>query len=157
MRLTSFTDYSLRVLMYLGLKRDELATISEISERYAVSRNHLMKVVYELNRHGYIETIRGKKGGMRLRLEPEAINLGDVVRHTESDMTLVECFGPDNACCLTPSCALSGALNEALQAFLGVLDRYTLDDLLEPRRELATILWMDPPKRGSRKPPAGTN
>lgn len=149
MRLTSFTDYSLRVLMYLGLKRDELATISEISERYGVSRNHIMKVVYELNRHGYIETIRGKNGGMRLQLEPETINLGDVVRHTESDMTLVECFGPDNTCCLTPSCALRRALNEALQAFLDVLDGYTLADLLKPKRELATLLWMDPPKRGS--------
>lgn len=157
MRLTSFTDYSLRVLMYLGLKRDELATISEISQRYGISRNHLMKVVYELSRDGYIETIRGKKGGMRLRLEPEAINLGDVVRHTESDMNLVECFGSGNTCCLTPSCSLSGALNEALQAFLGVLDRYTLADLLEPRRELAAILWMDPPKRGSPTPPAGTS
>ncbi|MEX1080998.1 MAG: Rrf2 family transcriptional regulator [Halofilum sp. (in: g-proteobacteria)] len=153
MRLTSFTDYSLRVLMYLGLKGDELATISEIAASYDISRNHLMKVVYELSQHGYIETIRGKKGGMRLRVEPSAINLGELVRCTESDMALVECFGPENSCRLTPSCALRSALNEALQAFLAVLDRYTLAELVTPGHELAALLWMDIPVRSSPEPP----
>jgi Rrf2 family nitric oxide-sensitive transcriptional repressor len=139
--------------MYLGLKGDELATISEIAATYEISRNHLMKVVYELSQHGYIETIRGKKGGMRLRLEPSAINLGELVRCTESDMALVECFGPDNSCCLTPSCALRSALNDALQAFLAALDRYTLADLLTPRRELKALLWMDIPVQSSAEPP----
>ena len=150
MRLTSFTDYSLRVLMYLSVKEGELSTISEIAERYAISRNHLMKVVYELGRLGYVETVRGKHGGMRLRDTPARINLGEVVRRTENDMSLVECFSAQNYCRLTPSCALRGVLREALQAFFAVLDRYSLADLLAPKQELATLLGIDIPVRQSR-------
>lgn len=150
MRLTSFTDYSLRVLMYLSVKEGELSTISEIAERYAISRNHLMKVVYELGRLGYVETVRGKHGGMRLRDNPAHINLGQVVRRTENDMSLVECFSTQNDCRLTPSCALRGVLREALQAFFAVLDRYSLADLLVPKQELATLLGIDIPVRQSR-------
>ncbi|WP_040661486.1 Rrf2 family transcriptional regulator [Nitrococcus mobilis] len=147
MRLTSFTDYSLRVLMYLSLKENELSTISEIAERYAISRNHLMKVVYELGRLGYVETVRGKHGGMRLRHSPASINLGEVVRRTENDMALVECFSSQNYCRLTPSCVLHGVLREALQAFLAVLDRYSLADLLEPKQKLANLLAIEIPVR----------
>lgn len=158
MRLTSFTDYSLRVLMYLSVKEGELSTISEIAERYAISRNHLMKVVYELGRLGYVETVRGKHGGMRLRDTPARINLGQVVRCTENDMALVECFSSQNYCRLTPSCVLRGVLSEALQAFFSVLDRYSLADLLQPKQELATLLGVDipvRPSRGATPPPKG--
>ena len=140
MRLTRYTDYCLRVLMYLGVKQDELSTIKEIADRYGISKNHLMKVVYELNQRGHVETIRGKNGGMRLGRRPSEINLGHLIRETENDLALVECFASGNECRLTPSCVLKSVLYEALQAFLGVLDRYTLQDLLGPERELAGLL-----------------
>ncbi|MDN5849043.1 MAG: Rrf2 family transcriptional regulator [Nitrococcus sp.] len=147
MRITSFTDYSLRVLIYLSLKGSELTTISEIAERYTISRNHLMKVVYELGRLGYVETVRGKHGGMRLRHAPGHINVGEVVRRMENNLSLVECFGTENSCRLTPACVLHGILAEALQTFLAVLDRYSLADLLRPKHELATLLSIDIPVR----------
>lgn len=145
MRLTLYTDYCLRVLMYLDLKNGEIATIGEIAERYDISRNHLMKVVYELNNMGYVKTIRGKNGGLRLGRDPKSINLGELVRRTESDLLLVECFGTQNGCRLTPSCVLRNVLGEALAAFLAVLDRYTLADLLEPRHELGKLLDLKAP------------
>src|SRR3546814_353363 len=92
MRLTLYTDYSLRVLMYLGLNRDGLATITEVAERYGISRNHLMKIVHQLGLLGYIETVRGKGGGIRFARSPGEINLGEVIRRTEEDMALVQCF-----------------------------------------------------------------
>ena len=140
MRLTRYTDYCLRVLIYLGVKQDELSTIKEIADRYGISKNHLMKVVYELNQRGHVETIRGKNGGMRLGRPPSEINLGGLIRETENDMALVECFAAGNECRLTPSCVLKSVIYEALQAFLAVLDRYTLQDLLGPKRELAELL-----------------
>ena len=140
MRLTRYTDYSLRVLMYLGIQGHDLATISAISDSYGISRNHIMKVVFELGRLGYIETIRGKGGGIRLRRRPEEINIGEVVRRTEADLSIVECLGPNNTCRITSACILKGALNDALKAFLEVLDGYTLADLLKPERELQRLL-----------------
>ncbi|MDN5848556.1 MAG: Rrf2 family transcriptional regulator [Nitrococcus sp.] len=140
MRLTRYTDYCLRVLMYLGVKGDELATIKEIAERYDISKNHLMKVAYELNRLGYIETIRGKNGGMHLRLAPEQINLGRLVRDTESDLAIVECFATNGHCSITPSCVLKDVLGEALDAFFSVLSQYTLHDLLGPKHDLGLLL-----------------
>lgn len=140
MKLTRYSDYSLRVLTYLGVRGEGLATISEIAEAYGISRNHVMKVVFDLGRIGYIETVRGKRGGIRLRRAPEDINVGELVRRTETSLELVECFGSDNACCLAPVCVLRGALDEALRAFLEVLDRYTLADLIAPRRQLADQL-----------------
>lgn len=141
MRLTLYTDYSLRVLMYLGLKREGLSTIAEISESYGISRNHLMKIVHQLGLLGYIETVRGKRGGICLAKAPEEINLGDVVRRTEEDMALVQCFDPAAERCRIESvCVLRSVLGEALGAFLTVLDGYTLADLLEPRRRLARQL-----------------
>ena len=97
MRLTVYTDYALRLLMYLALKEDGLATIAEIADRYRISRNHLMKVAYELGLAGYVETVRGRGGGLRLAKPPESIWLGDVVRHTEQDMVLVPCFDSEAA------------------------------------------------------------
>lgn len=146
MRLTSFTDYTLRVLMFLGAhdadKRDEprLVTIGEIAAAYQVSENHLMKIVHHLGRHGYVVTMRGKGGGMRLARPPDAINIGEVVRATESDLAVVECFQPGNLNCpITSVCTLRGVMGNALDAFLDVLDRHTLADLLEPRAKLVKV------------------
>ena len=132
MQLTRFTDYSLRVLIYLGLHQAQLSTIGEIAKNYGVSENHLMKVVHTLAGHGYIETVRGKGGGMRLSRDPAMINIGDVVRDTEENLDIVECFNPANqACPLLPACALKSVLSEARKSFLATLDRYTLADLIQ--------------------------
>lgn len=136
MRITRYTDYALRLLIYLAVDGDAVASLAEIADRYAISRNHLAKVARELQQAGYIETVRGRNGGMRLARAPAAIVVGDVVRGMEPDMTLAECFRPASACVITPACGLKGVLGEALDAFLDVLDRYTLADLVEgPRRE----------------------
>ncbi|HKJ73917.1 MAG TPA: Rrf2 family transcriptional regulator [Alphaproteobacteria bacterium] len=140
MRLTAFTDYSLRVLTYAGTKGNDLSTIDEIADAYGISRNHLMKVVYRLGQLGYLETIRGKTGGMRLSRDPAEINLGAVVREMEESLGLVECMQEGGHCCIDPACTLKGILNESLEAFLAVLDRYTLADLLRPRRRLKDLL-----------------
>ena len=131
MHITRYTDYSLRVLIYLAAEGDRLATIQEIADSYQISKNHLMKVVHQLNKKGYIETIRGKKGGMRLHMAPEDINVGILVRETEQDLSIVECFSSKNACKITPVCGLKSMFNEALKAFLEVLDQYTLADVIQ--------------------------
>ena len=135
MKITRYTDYSLRVLMYLAVQGERLATIREIAESYDISRNHLMKVVHQLNRKGYLETVRGKNGGLRLHLKPGDINLGVLVRETEPDFELVECFSSDNRCNITPVCGLKHVMAEALQSFLNTLDQYTLEDLLPDRHK----------------------
>ncbi len=142
MRLTRYSDYSLRVLMYLAVRPDELATIDEISQAYGISRAHLMKVVHELGRADFVETVRGRGGGLRLSGDPSDIRVGDVVRHTEGNMDLVECFDLEaNTCRIEPACALRGVLREALDAFMTVLDDYTLADLMARRRRpLADLL-----------------
>ncbi|HEX3098284.1 MAG TPA: Rrf2 family transcriptional regulator [Usitatibacter sp.] len=145
MRLTTFSDYALRVLMYLGANGGELATIGDIASAYGISANHLMKVVHRLAQGGYVETLRGKGGGMRLARRPEAIGLGALLRDTE-EKRLVECFdGASPGCRLEGSCVLRGVLSGALEAFFAVLDRYTLADLLGPRRKLAKLLVIAPP------------
>lgn len=135
MRITRYTDYSLRVLMYVGLQGDRVSTIGEIAHSYGISKNHLMKVVQQLASDGYLIATRGKNGGLRLNGPPEAINIGKLVRHTEEDFALVECMGGSNGCVLTPACRLKHALHEALESFFAVLDRYTLADLLPPDRQ----------------------
>ncbi|WP_110929175.1 RrF2 family transcriptional regulator [Bacillus massiliglaciei] len=135
MRLTSYSDYSLRVLLYLAVNRNEkLVTIKEISEAYDISVNHLMKITYNLGKMGYIETIRGRNGGMRLAKSPDQLNIGEIVRKTEEDFHMVECFKEDgSACVITPVCGLKHMINEALEAFFLVLDRYTLEDVTANR------------------------
>lgn len=141
MRITRYTDYSLRTLIYVALKGDEISTIKEIADSYNISKNHLMKVVQELNNKGYLHAVRGKNGGLRLNGQPEQINIGKLVRDIEQDFSLVECFS-GSACRLTPACQLKAVLNKALEAFFITLDGYTLADLLpEPsRRELIRLL-----------------
>lgn len=144
MHLTRFTDYSLRVLLYLAVKGERRSTITEIAERFDISRNHLMKVVQDLSHHGYITSIRGKNGGLLLRREPDTIVLGELIRRTERDLALVECFSDGNECVITPACRLKHILTEALDAFLAVLDGYTLEDLLGARRQpLIQLLQLD--------------
>ncbi|MFD1205933.1 MULTISPECIES: Rrf2 family transcriptional regulator [Sporosarcina] len=143
MRLTLYTDYSLRVLIYLGSRETgELSTVQEISDRYAISKNHLTKVVHELGKMGIVETVRGRGGGIRLRIKPEEINVGELVRKTEDDFYLVECFKEGgNHCILSPVCRLKGVLYEALSAYLTVLDKYTIADFIINKDELAAILF----------------
>jgi Rrf2 family nitric oxide-sensitive transcriptional repressor len=143
MRLTAFADYSLRTLIYVGAKGDDLSTIDDIANAYGISRNHLMKVVHRLAQLGYIDTMRGRDGGMRLARDPAEINIGALIRDVEESLALVECLqGKPGQCCIEPACALKGIFSDALGAFLGVLDRYTLADLLKPRRRLKTLLAM---------------
>ena len=134
MRLTNFSDYALRVLMYAATRDGKLITIDETAEIYGISRAHLMKVVNQLTRTGYLKAVRGRSGGLALAKRPEKIRLGDVLRKTEPDFALVECFTSGSQCIITQRCRLRGALREALEAFVGTLDRYTLADLmLRPR------------------------
>lgn len=138
MRLSEYTDYTLRVLMYCATHRDRLVTIGELADQHQLSKNHLMKVVNDLARHGLIETTRGRGGGLRLLAEPETVRIGDVVRSTETDFRLVECFDPAaNACTLSPSCRLKHLFNDALAGYFNALDGATLADLtrdLSPAR-----------------------
>ena len=140
MRLTTFTDYCLRVLTYAALKEGELATIDEIVDRYDINRNHVVKVVFRLGQLGYLDTIRGKGGGVRLARNPAKVNLSTLIRQTEEDLAIVECFGDDCLCVIEPACVLRKALREALDAFFATLERYTLADLLKPKRELRRLL-----------------
>jgi Rrf2 family transcriptional regulator, nitric oxide-sensitive transcriptional repressor len=141
MTLTYYTNYSLRTMVYLGLHSSSLASISQISEAFNISRNHLIKVVHNLAKQGYIKTTRGRGGGLRLARDPKEINIGDVVRHTEANLNLVECFDAGrNTCPLSSLCELKNIVREAEAAFLGVLDRYTLADLLTKRKQMAAIL-----------------
>lgn len=139
MHITRYTDYSLRVLMYIALKGEELSTIGEIAESYDISKNHLMKVVQELNAKGYLIAVRGKNGGLRLNGRAEEINIGSLVRDTEQDFALVECFTNAQACTITPACHLKKVFAEALEAFFKVLDQYTLADLVPTQKQTALI------------------
>jgi Rrf2 family transcriptional regulator, nitric oxide-sensitive transcriptional repressor len=134
MRLTNFSDYAFRVLMYAAARSDRLITIEETAEVYDISRAHLMKVANQLTRAGFLKATRGRTGGLALAKRPEKIRLGDVIRATEPDFALVECFTPESNCLITPRCRLKGVLKEALNSFIETLDRYTLADLiLSPR------------------------
>ncbi|MCK5746946.1 MAG: Rrf2 family transcriptional regulator [Oricola sp.] len=141
MRLNLQTDYALRLLMHLAVNEDRLCTIADVAERYGISKNLLMKVAHLLGREGFIETVRGRTGGLRLGLPADHINVGDVVRRMEADFAIVDCFeGGAGQCMITPSCRLKGVLNEALKAFLAVLVGYTLVDLARRNPRLNALL-----------------
>ncbi|HLF30718.1 MAG TPA: Rrf2 family transcriptional regulator [Xanthomonadales bacterium] len=140
MKLTRFTDYALRVLIYLGLRSDGRVTIREISEAYGISRNHLMKVVSNLTRLGYLDARRGPGGGLMLARPAVQIKLADVIRDVEEDMNLVSCFGLEGQCTIKPVCRLRDALREALSAYVHTLESYSLEDLLEPKKSVARLL-----------------
>lgn len=145
MRLTRFSDYSLRVLIHLGLNGGRQVSIREIAQAYGISEAHLMKVVHGLAQHGYVATTRGRGGGLKLARPAETIRIGAVIRDTEDDMALTECFSSGNTCPIAGPCGLQSMLREALDAFLAVLDRHTLDDLLWPHgMALAARLGIDP-------------
>lgn len=140
MRLTSFSDYSLRVLIYLATEPDRRATIAEIARAFDVSENHLMKVAHFLGKSGWLNNVRGKGGGLELALPPEQINVGAVIRAAESNV-VVECFDrATNRCAITPVCKLKGVLAEASAAFYEVLDRHTLADVVANRKALARVI-----------------
>ncbi len=144
MRLTAFTDYTIRTLIYLALRPDRLVTINDISEAYGISNNHLMKVVHQLAVSGDVATLRGQRGGLRLGRPAAEINLGTVVRRVEPDMRIAPCFSDAESCAIRPECVLREALQEALASFLSVLDRYTLADLLARPAALAQLLGIQP-------------
>ena len=142
MRLTQWTDYTLRVLMYCAATegRVQPVTITEVAQGYGISRSHLMKIVQELSASGLLETTRGRGGGIRLKQPASSINIGAVVRATETDFNLVECFDPStNQCRLSVDCGLKGVLWRAMQAYLAVLDGVTLADLLPRQRGAAPV------------------
>ncbi|UAL46265.1 Rrf2 family transcriptional regulator [Sutcliffiella horikoshii] len=145
MKLTLYTDYSLRVLLYLASapENNKLIQIKEIAEAYDISKNHLMKVTFHLGKLGYVETIRGRNGGLMLAKEPKEVNIGELVRQTEEDFHIVECFQDHASCVISPHCKLKGVLYQATQAFISVLDQYTLADLIINKEQLTTLLFTD--------------
>ncbi len=146
MKLTSFTDYSLRVLIYLAAQPGQRATIAQIATAFDVSENHLVKVVHFLGKLGWLANVRGKGGGLELGGPPDKIVVGQVVRATEGNAVVAECFGESGGDCqIAPNCRLRGVLAEAVTAFYGVLDRYTLEDLVNNRQQLARMLFIDHP------------
>ena len=169
MRLTNYSDYALRSLMYLAIKREPktLANISDIAESYHISKSHLTKIIHQLGQLGYIESVRGKNGGIRLARVPQDINLGVLIKQIEPDFALVECFAeslPNHSkgvkqhglsialidetesslkfgCVISPVCQLKGVFFEALTAFITVLERYTLADIINNEEELRRLLF----------------
>lgn len=149
MRLTKFTDYALRVLIYAAsLDKDRLVTIEDTAALFNVSHAHLKKVVLLLTRHNYLEAVRGRSGGFRLAQPAAQINLGAIVRLTEPDFGLVGCFQPDNTCRITPACALPTVLNTALNRFLTTFDDYTLADVVVAPRHFDGPARPHYPQRG---------
>lgn len=151
MRLTTLSDYALRVLMYAAVAGDRLITIEETAKLYGISQAHLMKVVNLLTKTGYLRGVRGRSGGFTLAKRPEDINLGGVVRATEPDFALVECFATGTQCLIDGSCRLPNVLNEALTAFVTTFDRYTLADIMLSERDFTA------PKKRRTKATRGPN
>src|SRR5512134_3369805 len=154
MKLTSFTDYSLRVLIYVATQPERRATIAEIAAAFSISESHLTKVVFFLGKRGWLANVRGKGGGLGLARPPQEICVGEVVRETEGGDLPAECFDLDhNNCSIARICRLRGALRQAVDAFYAVLDGYTLQDLIHNRAALAKVMIMkDAPARADRRP-----
>lgn len=147
MRLTKYTDYAIRVLMYLSGDPDRMASVGEIARGYGISQNHLTKVVHNLGRAGYIVTVRGRAGGIKLARPPGDINIGAVIREFEDDFDLVNCQN----CVIAPACGLTGLLNSAVTAFLQVADAYTLADISTSRQQMQTLMELPPTGAPDRK------
>lgn len=143
MRLTLHTDYSLRVLIHVGVADGQLITINDIAKTFDISKQHLMKVVNNLSQKGYLDTVRGRGGGIRLSRPPRDINVGEVVRETEETLGVVGCLDQRGYCPIQRVCELRSVFDEAIQAFLAVLDGYTLADLIKPQRALSSLLLFD--------------
>lgn len=141
MRLTTFTDYSLRVLLYLGAQPEHRATIAEVARAFRISENHVVKVVHFLGKEGFLANARGRGGGLKLAAAPEKINIGEVVRRVEGEDALAECFEKGSHCRIAHGCRLAGVLAEAGQAFHHVLGRYTLADLLRESPPIVKVLF----------------
>ncbi len=139
MQLSTFTDYTMRTLVYLGLQKGKLVTIASIAKAYEISENHLMKVVYQLGQSGYVETVRGKGGGLRLAQEASSINIGALIRQTEGNASLLDCLDGESTCCIQHACKLQAILRETQDAMYAVLCQYTLADLLQQNESLALI------------------
>lgn len=147
MQLTQFTDYSLRALIYIMLKK-ESCTIKDITEVYDISSNHMVKIIHNLAKIGLIKTIRGKNGGILMASRPENINLGRLIIQLEPHFDFVPCFNKEKAnCCIAPVCKLKGVLHEAQAAFISVLERYTLADVMSNKSELSLLLNIKPLKK----------
>jgi Rrf2 family transcriptional regulator, nitric oxide-sensitive transcriptional repressor len=140
MRLTLYTDFALRTLIQVGLNDGKLTTINDIARSFGISKQHLMKVVNRLSQMGYVEAVRGRNGGIRLIHEPRRINIGQVVRDTEDRLDVIGCLEHKNYCPIERVCVLRGALRDATQAFLAILDTYTLADLIKPHKALSSLL-----------------
>lgn len=151
MKLTGFTDYCLRVLMFLAAQPDRRATISEIAQAFAVNEGHLTKVVHFLGRAGWLSNVRGRGGGLGLARPPGEIGIGAIVREAEGPAIPAECFDVrrSGCCAIAPMCRLQGVLREAVEAFHGVLDRYTLEDLVHNRASLARVLFAQAPAKAN--------
>jgi Rrf2 family nitric oxide-sensitive transcriptional repressor len=148
MQLTAFTDYALRVLIYAAAHPESRCLTADVATAFGISRHHVVKVVNELQHLGYLDTTRGREGGFALAKPPHRIRIGEVVRRTESTMTLVECFDRDtNTCPLTRACGLKGVVGEAFDAFLAVLDRYSLADLLAEPKWVTRVMALQPRSR----------
>lgn len=140
MRIASYSDFALRLLMYAAVKHPAYVTITEVSKAYGISKNHLMKITHELALAGYLDTLRGRNGGLRLAKPAKEINVGHVMRLTETGSALVECFDPaTNRCVITPACKLRHVLHDALEAFFKKLEQTTLADLISDPRSLSAL------------------
>lgn len=156
MRLTMFTDYSLRALMYLSQHPDRLCTAREIAESYGISLNHMVKVVHRLSQLGYIDSMKGKGGGIRLRSPAQEINLWTVVKALEPDFTVVECFDREhNTCRVVSACGLKSILQEAMAAFAGTLSKYSIADAIAQPQLFASLTALE--KKTNNIPQEGSN
>lgn len=150
LRMTQFSNFAIRLLMYAALNAERPSAVPEVARAYRISYDHLKKAEAELSRRGYLETVRGRNGGFRLAKQPAEIRIGEVIRQTEGGASLVECFDPQtNTCPLLEACQFNVALHEALAAFFDVLDRYTLADLVRAPEQLTPLLGLDPQEAGT--------
>ena len=140
MKLTQYSDLGLRLLMYLALRHDDTVTIQEVSDRFAISKNHLVKISHQLTKSGLIESLRGRNGGVRLANSPENISVEEALLATEDNFDLVECFSENNQCVITDVCRLSKVLNNARDAFFEVLQQVTLADLVKSKKAIESAL-----------------